>query len=314
MKPSINFFAGLALLLLLLLLAAGCSERDTTVPTQPEAGQTTAGTTSQAAAVLPGQGTVQIVPAAPTTLDDLRAVASGVSGKLTYRWEVNGSAVTEATAARLPHGFFSKDDRVGLILTVNGHELGAETFIRNTPPEVVSVSLSPQGFYHGIDLTSSAQGRDADGDDITYTYTWLINDDEQLFENSATLPSILFQRDDRIALVVTPSDGEDVGQPFRTGELVVANAPPYFVSLPPVLEPESVTYRYAVRAVDPDNDPLAYSLEMAPVGMTIDKKSGMLNWQMDGSLAGEHEVVILVTDPHGAQNVQTFNINLTYAE
>ena len=312
MKPATNLFTGL--MLLLLLLVAGCSEREATAPTQPETGQTGAGTATQADAALTGQGSVQIVPAAPTTLDDLRAVVSGVSGKLAYRWKINGSIVPDASGARLPHSLFSKDDRVALVLTVNGRELATETFIRNTPPEVISVSVAPQGFYHGIDITAAPTGNDADGDEISYSYMWLINDDEQLFETTATLPGNLFQRDDRITLVITPSDGEDEGQPFRTGELIVGNAPPHFVSLPPELDPESATYRYAVRAVDPDNDPLAYSLEMAPPGMTIDENSGMLTWQMDESLAGEHEVVILVTDPQGAQNVQTFSINLTYAD
>ena len=313
MKPATNLFT--SLMLLLLILVAGCSEReDITTPAQPETRQAVAGAASQIAATSLGQGTVQIVPAAPTTLDDLRAVASGVSGKLTYRWEINGTPVPDAMDARLSHSLFAKEDRVTLVLRVDGTELATETTISNTPPEVVSVSVAPQGFYHGVDLSAAVKGEDADGDETSYAYSWLINDAEQLFETSATLPGNLFQRDDRIVLVVTPSDGEDAGEPFRTGELIVGNAPPYFVSLPPALEPDSATYRYAVRAVDPDNDPLVYSLEIAPAGMTIDEKSGMLTWVTDEPLAGEHEVVILVTDPPGAQNVQTFTINLLYAD
>ena len=72
MKPATNLFTGLSLFLL--LLVTGCSERDSVAPTQPEAGQAGTGAVSQAAAPLSGQGTVQIVPAAPTTLDDLRVV------------------------------------------------------------------------------------------------------------------------------------------------------------------------------------------------------------------------------------------------
>jgi len=304
------------ILLLLFLPIFGCSELETSAPTQPvqTQAQSQPASSQQRASAATSGGNVQILPATPTTGDDLRVVVSGVSGKLSYRWEINGQPVERPTGATLKHDFFAKSDRVTAVVTVGNESLQVDALIYNAPPRILSIYALPKVIHRGLDIIITPHGEDPDGDEITYAYTWLINDDKQLFENSATLPGNLFQRDDRIVLIVTPSDGEDVGQPFRTGELVVANAPPHFVSLPPTLEPESATYRYAVRAVDPDNDPLAYSLEIAPPGMTIGEKSGMLTWQMDSSLAGEHEVVILVTDPHGAQNVQTFNINLTYAE
>ena len=37
-------------------------------------------------------------------------------------------------------------------------------------------------------------------------------------------------------------------------------------------------YTYPVKAIDPDNDPLTYSLTTAPAGMTIDPATGLITW------------------------------------
>src|SRR5262249_50849164 len=40
------------------------------------------------------------------------------------------------------------------------------------------------------------------------------------------------------------------------------------------------TYTYPVKALDPDNDPLTYSLPIAPQGMAIDPTSGVITWDV----------------------------------
>ena len=39
-------------------------------------------------------------------------------------------------------------------------------------------------------------------------------------------------------------------------------------------------YTYQVKATDPDEDKLTYSLKSAPAGMTIDPKTGAIQWNV----------------------------------
>jgi hypothetical protein len=54
---------------------------------------------------------------------------------------------------------------------------------------------------------------------------------------------------------------------------------------PPVIVSQAVTtaqfgqsYAYEVKAIDPDNDPVKYSLDAAPSGMSIDSTTGRISW------------------------------------
>ena len=87
------------------------------------------------------------------------------------------------------------------------------------------------------------------------------------------------------------------------------NAPPVIESQPP-LEFKSAIYRYDVRAVDPDGDPLTYSLDAPPQGMTIDAATGRLVWALQGVPAGEYTVNIVVEDAGGAKAFQDYRLTL----
>src|SRR5262249_10541928 len=66
------------------------------------------------------------------------------------------------------------------------------------------------------------------------------------------------------------------------------------------------TYTYPVKAVDPDNDPLTYSLTTAPTGMVISRDSGLIEWNPVtskyatwSSTAGYVRAEGLAADPQG---------------
>jgi hypothetical protein len=70
------------------------------------------------------------------------------------------------------------------------------------------------------------------------------------------------------------------------------------------------TYIYDVEATDPDNDKLVYSLEKAPPGMTIDADSGKIRWPKADISTGEFEVTVVVSDPQGLTDVQTYTLEV----
>ncbi|HEY0173454.1 MAG TPA: RHS repeat-associated core domain-containing protein [Pyrinomonadaceae bacterium] len=71
------------------------------------------------------------------------------------------------------------------------------------------------------------------------------------------------------------------------------------------------TYTYDVEAADPDGDqPLAYSLDAAPLGMTIDPASGLITWPVSSAAAGDHQVAIRVREPSGGSDTQSYKLTI----
>ena len=74
------------------------------------------------------------------------------------------------------------------------------------------------------------------------------------------------------------------------------NQPPVITSIPVTIAPENVPYTYDVDAIDPDGDPLTYTLALSPVGMTIDPDTGLITWNHDPWQGTDAAVTVEVTD------------------
>jgi RHS repeat-associated protein len=90
---------------------------------------------------------------------------------------------------------------------------------------------------------------------------------------------------------------------------VAGNRPPRIDSAAPTRASVGRRLMHAVQGVDPDRgDALAYRLDNAPVGMTIDRVTGALRWVPDASQLGTHAFTITVTDLSGASAQQSASI------
>lgn len=89
------------------------------------------------------------------------------------------------------------------------------------------------------------------------------------------------------------------------------NGAPLIVSSPEVGADLGAPYVYDVDAIDPENEPLAYGLNVAPVGMKIDATTGVIDWTPDDSQLGIHEVAIEVRDPDGGVARQRYYVALS---
>src|SRR4029077_5794202 len=69
---------------------------------------------------------------------------------------------------------------------------------------------------------------------------------------------------------------------------------------------------YQVVATDPDNDPLTFSLPVAPGGMTINPTTGLIHWDPTQSDGGVHAVRVRVDDGRGLFATQDFTITVTW--
>src|SRR5262249_32304925 len=116
------------------------------------------------------------------------------------------------------------------------------------------------------------------------------------------------------AVVVRVDDGRggNAGQSFTVNVVSqqVADRPPAFVSKPPVAATVGLSYRYDAQAVDPEGDPLAWSLDAAPAGMSIDPQQGAIRWTPTADQVGAQHVAIRVRDGQGSISVQGFTITV----
>jgi hypothetical protein len=255
---------------------------------------------------------VRIIPDSPVTRDALKVFSFGDAPIESYRWEINGRTVEGENGASLPPGLARKDDLVSVLVAGQGRQGRAEARIGNSPPRVLEMTFSPAEFSRGADITVSPRADDPDDDPVNLSYRWLVNDEEML-DRGATLSGESFRRGDRIALQVTPFDGELQGEVFQTRALIVPNAPPRIVSSPPASF-ESRIYNYRVRAEDADDDPLTYALPAAPSGMDIDPETGEVVWPIGSDQSGEHGVRIEVRDETGARAYQEYNVTISIPE
>ena len=85
------------------------------------------------------------------------------------------------------------------------------------------------------------------------------------------------------------------------------NHPPTVTSVPQTSALIGAAYTYGVTATDLDGDTLSYALTTAPVGMTIDARTGLLSWTPTSAQAGLNAVTIEVSDGRGGTATQSFS-------
>lgn len=183
----------------------------------------------------------------------------------------------------------------------------------NRPPKVIAVQFKSPFIHRGVDIEVVPEGFDPDGDLVAYRYHWFINGEKLADLDGPVLAGDRFRKGDRVALRVVPFDGREEGTAFTGQVLTIPNAPPRFVSSPP-LQFKGQVYAYDLKAEDSDGDLLTYSLEAAPSGMTIDSRSGGVTWEIGKDQAGEHPIRIVAQDEEGMRALQEYTLTIAISE
>jgi uncharacterized protein (TIGR03790 family) len=180
-------------------------------------------------------------------------------------------------------------------------------------------------------IITSQPGTEATEGTVYEYYVIAIDDDlnisvgEQLFYSLDEAPTgMIIDSDGRISWVpgedyvsqsfditVNVTDGEEFD--VQTFQLYVNNVndPPNILSDPVLSVNEDSEYLYDVEGEDEDAiDVLSYSLDEAPEGMVIDPTTGEISWTPGNDDAGDHEIVINVTDLAGDFAVQEFTLSV----
>ncbi|OQZ02353.1 MAG: hypothetical protein B6D35_01240, partial [Candidatus Brocadia sp. UTAMX2] len=86
---------------------------------------------------------------------------------------------------------------------------------------------------------------------------------------------------------------------------------PVITSNPFLFAMKGEPYAYNATATDPDRgDVLAFSLDAAPSGMTINAESGVVSWTPTPDQVGENEATVRVQDQGGLYDTQAFTITV----
>ena len=176
---------------------------------------------------------------------------------------------------------------------------------RNSPPEIRGVRFVGGDGRPGNTLGVEAEGYDADGDRVQFEIAWRKNGQPAGGGNRLAVP---VKRGDKVVMTITPFDGKDRGNSVTLSREIL--------NTPPVIEGQEqfqingniVTFH--VRASDADGDPLEYSLKDGPSGMSIDRKTGAVNWMSPPATTGKFPFTILVSDGAGGESTARFTVTI----
>jgi hypothetical protein len=234
-----------------------------------------------------------------------------------YQWLKNEEEIIGEKQNTLKKNNFKKGDLIQVRVTPSDGKVDGTSFlsppvrILNSPPILQEVWIEPKVAYVTDRLKAYVKSSDSDGDFIYLTYQWEKNGVVLNEERGEFLERGQFKKGDSMAVIVTPDDRETLGTPKKSEPLVISNSPPLIVSSPPT-SIEKSTYIYQVRANDPDNDPITFTLKSGPKGMEMDKITGLIRWEIRREDKGRHSVEIEVTDDAGARSTQRYTLTVEF--
>jgi hypothetical protein len=234
-----------------------------------------------------------------------------------YRWLQDGEEILHETESTLENDQFSKGNTIVVEVTPYQNEVSGKAvqsdpvLILNTPPAMRSFTIEPFPAHSTDDLTAHLDVVDADDDYIRIAYQWEKNKEPLTGATGETLSHDLFSKGDKISCRATISEEETDEVTYQSSVITIANSGPTITSRLSGNNMEGYSFSYTVVAEDPDGDPLEFSLNKAPEGMTIDPSTGTISWEAgEDQRKGVYEFEAVVRDPEGAKAIQP--ITLTF--
>ena len=153
---------------------------------------------------------------------------------------------------------------------------------------------------------------------ISFQYRWIINNTEITGIKENKLPKTFFKKKDWIQCRVRAFFNDKKTAEYRGKLIRIQNSPPKLEIQPTSEIKIPGEYRYLIKASDPDNDPLTYSL-IAPldVGININTETGLIVWPINEELAKKspaNEIKFAVSDSDGGKAEGSIIINFLTKE
>jgi len=151
-----------------------------------------------------------------------------------------------------------------------------------TSLRISAVRISPADLFANVDLNAEAQVVPPVPETIDFEYRWFVTNREVADAAGPTLAAGNFRKHQWVFCEARATSGKKVSDWLKSDFVRIANSPPQVESI----RVENFTipgqFRYQIKASDIDNDELTYEL-ISPLdaGIELDKKSGLLTWQID---------------------------------
>ncbi|MGQ9583207.1 MAG: Kelch repeat-containing protein [Thermoplasmatota archaeon] len=240
---------------------------------------------------------------------------------LSYYILVNGAAVALTTSTSHTLKGLTSGSYRWSVVPFDGFENGScasgaweLSVLLNRPPIVSPVSPLSGSVLNTTRVELVWRGTDLDSDPLVFTVH--VSDSEELNTSLTTREtSLALDLEDRRSYIwwLEASDGLDstASEPLRFS--IRVNHRPSILSSPPPSARPGTTYRYRVVAVDPDGDPLSFSLLEAPEGMVL-SADGNLTWRPLGSQEGGTFSVLLSASDGELEDRQAFTVRALTVE
>lgn len=232
-----------------------------------------------------------------------------------YQWIKNDEEIFGGNKNTLASGNFRKGDLIRVKVIPSDGKIEGKPFlsapvkILNSPPVIREVWIEPKMAYATDNLKANVKAYDADGDFIYNSFQWEKNGVVVPEERSEILGQGKLRKGDSITVTVTLDDREAQNAPKKSPPVIILNSPPIIISSPPT-STKGRTYVYQVKANDPDNDPVTFTLKSGPKGMEIDKKTGLIRWEIQKEDRGTHPVEIEASDNEGGRSFQRYTLTV----
>lgn len=184
----------------------------------------------------PPTASVEVLPAEPGSYEDLLARPTGQDldgDEITYSyvWLRNGEVMKGMESNQIPAAETAKGDLWTVQLTPNdgdddGETVEATVSVGNALPIATAVTIEPVLVREDTVIEAFPEGSDEDGDPLTWTFTWYVNDEALPGESGATLDGASFDKGDRIVVEAVPNDGLADGEGVRSAPVRVRNSAP----------------------------------------------------------------------------------------
>jgi PKD repeat protein len=235
---------------------------------------------------------------------------------LTYQWDFGDGS--PAATGMAPTHVYDDDGTYTVTLTVTDDDGGSVTdtatsTVTNADPAFTSVT-GPAVGDEGSDLTFEAVATDPGVADLPdLVFSWDFGDTAT---GAHTPVDHAWGDEGTYTITATVVDG-DGGTASETVTIDISNVAPEITSAAPTFAEEGDLWSYQAVATDPGDDVLTWSLSAsAPVGMTLDPATGLLDWtpSYDQSLGGPYSATLTVDDGDGGVDVQVFTVTVGFAD
>ena len=205
-----------------------------------------------------------------TVLVEAVPVGSDLDGDTltwSYTWYVAGAEVKSGEEAWIDGTLFAKGDTLVVEATPNDGSQDGNTVtsdsavVGNATPFVEGATVDPSNPTELSVLSCTPVGAgDPDDDALSYDIIWYVGGRE--VAESPTLDGDFFDRGDQVSCQLTPTDGEDAGEPVTSASVTVGNSPPSLTSV--TIDPASPDTTMMLTALpsgatDPDGDEVSYT-------------------------------------------------------